>query len=138
MRKIQTKPLSLTFILHCGAKINNYLSHLSREKVMNRIDYLKKYLEEDPADIFTLYALGVEYQASGRLPEAIGVFEEVHKKDSAYLAVYYQLGKCLENAGHVRKAIDIYKQGRDLARLQKKSRTLSELNSAIEMLEDEI
>jgi hypothetical protein len=59
-----------------------------------RIDALKRMLETEPMDLFTNYALGIEYANDS---EALLVAQEQFKKvidlDSDYIAAYYQLGK---------------------------------------------
>ncbi len=101
----------------------------------NRIDQLKEFIAEDPADVFSRYALALEYSNSGNWHEAEKEFLQVIKIKKDYLPVYYQLGKLYETVNENQKAIEIYKKGIEIAKTQKNQKTLNELRGAMEELE---
>ena len=56
---------------------------------MARIDLLKGFLEENPKDSFSRYALALEYVKLAQLEDARREFETVRDGDPDYLATYY-------------------------------------------------
>ncbi len=61
----------------------------------NRLEQLLKYLDEDPKDAFTLYAIAMEYM-KGDLKKSRNYFEKLLKEHPNYLATYYQVGHLYE------------------------------------------
>jgi Tfp pilus assembly protein PilF len=102
----------------------------------SRIEMLKQYIAEDPADLFSQYALALEYAKAGNNAEAVKILEVVLEKDTNYLAAYYQLGKLYEQAGSVQKAKEVYEKGVLIAQQQRNMKTLNELRSALDSLEE--
>ena len=103
----------------------------------NRIEMLKAYLKEDPEDIFSNYALALEYLNIGENSLSCEMLENILKKDEQYLAAYYQLGKVYEKTGRTEDAKRIYEKGTTIALNQRNQRTLNELRSAYDSLNDE-
>ncbi|MBL0343264.1 MAG: hypothetical protein IPP71_21825 [Bacteroidetes bacterium] len=101
-----------------------------------RIATLKIYIEEDPKDLFSRYALALEYINSGNDTEAQKIMEALHHSYPDYLANYYHYGKLLERSGNIEKAIAIFTEGEKLAAKQKNQKTYNELRGAREELED--
>ena len=58
----------------------------------SRLQQLEKFLEDEPADTFTHYAMAIEYASMGNHAKAIEKFEEVIALDGNYVAAYHQLG----------------------------------------------
>lgn len=107
-------------------------------EVKIRIEKLNEYLKNDPGDIFSNYALALEYIGIKRNEEAILLLEKILKLDENYLAAYYQLGKSYESVSRIEEARQVYKKGIQIAVQQNKVRTKNELQSAIDsMSEDE-
>ena len=52
----------------------------------------QEFLKEEPNDSFLIYALSLEYVKENNIDLAIETLLELHQKNVAYLAVYYQLG----------------------------------------------
>jgi tetratricopeptide (TPR) repeat protein len=103
---------------------------------MERIELLKHFLEEDPGDHFSLYALALEYAKINRVGEAIVLLEQLLDLDPAYLAAYYQLGKLFELQRNIERAFGVFSKGMEVARQQKNQKTLNELQSALELLDE--
>jgi Tfp pilus assembly protein PilF len=101
----------------------------------NRVEQLKEFLAEDPGDVFSRYALALEYINSGEADAAEKEFLEVLKIKRDYLPVFYQLGKLYESRNDIEKAIAIYQSGMEIAREQNNVKTLNELRGAMEELE---
>ncbi|REJ85189.1 MAG: tetratricopeptide repeat protein [Bacteroidetes bacterium] len=102
----------------------------------NRIEILKQYLSEDPDDNFLRYALALEHFSSGELINAETNLVELLENNPEYLAAYYQLGKTFEALGKTCEAAETYSKGILVAEKQKNMKTLAELKSALEMLEE--
>ena len=102
----------------------------------SRLQQIQKMLESEPNDSFLNYALALEYAKANEIKLAIETLEQVIKRDENYLAAYYQLGKYYELINDIRKAIEVYQKGILIAKTQKNTKTLGELNEALMMLED--
>ena len=101
----------------------------------NRIELLKEFIAEDPADVFSRYALALEYFNSGLMGDSEKEYLEVLKIKKDYLPVYYQLGKLYESWNETEKAIEIYKSGIEIAKEQRNLKTMNELRGAMEDME---
>jgi Tfp pilus assembly protein PilF len=102
-----------------------------------RIEILKGYLEEDSSDVFSRYALALEWLAEGNTQAAADELAAVLQADASYLAAYYQLGRALEMLQRRDDAAHIYRKGLDIARMQRQGRTEAELAMALEGLQDD-
>jgi len=102
---------------------------------MSRIDTLKQFLEEDPKDSFSRYALAMEYAKLERDDDAIAEYRTVIENDPDYVATYYQLGKALQSQGRVDDAREAYRTGIAVAGRKGDAHTRDELTAALEMLE---
>ena len=65
---------------------------------MNRIEILKGFLEQDPKDSFSRYALALEYVKRGQTEDARREFEYVRDHDPGYVATYFQLAQLYRNS----------------------------------------
>jgi tetratricopeptide (TPR) repeat protein len=99
-----------------------------------RIQTLKKFLEDDPSDSFTLYALALEYVKIDP-QKAMDTFHLLVADHREYLPTYYQLGKLYESLGQQENAAMTYEKGILIARKQNDLKTLHELASAKEEME---
>ncbi len=98
-----------------------------------RIKMLLEYLQDDPDDPFSRYALALEYMKSEAFEEAEKLFHSVHQKSPGYLANYYHYGRLLISLSRPVEAARIIEQGMAVAQEQNDLHTLNELKS----LEDE-
>ncbi|MBK7850258.1 MAG: tetratricopeptide repeat protein [Bacteroidetes bacterium] len=101
---------------------------------MDRIELLKRYLQEDPDDSFTSYALSLEYIRLKDYQQAKSILVELNRKDPDYLAAYYQLGKVYESLQLTEEAVSVYEKGMLVARSQKNHHTFSELDTALKQI----
>ena len=103
-----------------------------------RIDILKQYIIEEPNDPFNIYALASEY-VTEEPNTALQLYEELLKNHPDYLGTYYQVGKLYQSFQQTEKAKETFEKGISLALKQQKSKTLSELRTALnEILDEEI
>ena len=96
----------------------------------DRIEKIKTFLRDNPADCFLNHALALEYIKLGDDISARKYFELNLGNDPAYVATYYHLGKLLERAGEEKNAIDIYEKGMQKAKAVNDMHSYSELQAA--------
>jgi Tfp pilus assembly protein PilF len=101
---------------------------------MNRIEILKGFLEENPNDSFSRYALALEYVKLGDHGGAVREFETVKKKDPDYVATYFQLGQLYQKIGQAHEAEKTFRTGITVAAKSGDEHTKSELEGALEAL----
>ena len=99
-----------------------------------RIEKLKAFLLQSPADCFLNHALALEYIKEEDEVSARRYFEINLANDPAYVAPYYHLGKLLERAGDNEQALKIYENGMAQAKAAKDNHSYSELQGAYEEL----
>ena len=101
---------------------------------MARIDLLKGFLDENPDDSFSRYALALEYVKLAQLGDARREFETVRDKDPDYLATYYQLGQLYLKLGLPHEAEKTFRTGITVSIKQRDDHTRSELEAALEAI----
>ncbi|HNP48541.1 MAG TPA: tetratricopeptide repeat protein [Bacteroidia bacterium] len=104
---------------------------------MDRIELLKRYLQEDPDDSFSWYALALEYIRLNDLPTAQKILSDLTKRDPDYLPTYYQLARVCEQSSQTELAIKVYEKGKEVARNAKNQHTFNELETALRLLKEE-
>jgi Tfp pilus assembly protein PilF len=102
---------------------------------LSRTDMICKLLEEDPADVFLNYALGLEFVSELNLDDGEKQFKKTLELDPNYIAAYYQLGKVYESRVQNEEALRIYREGLKKAREQGNTKAAGEFDEAIFMLE---
>ncbi len=95
----------------------------------SRIEQLQEFVNEDPSDPFSLYALALEYQKTDT-PKAIAIFSRLLHDHENYLPTYYQLAKLYETVAESSKALDVYDSGIALALKDNDTKALQELRTA--------
>ncbi len=103
---------------------------------MSRIDKLLEYMKTSGKDSFLQHALALEYIKIGNDEEARNLFNEILLREPTYIGSYYHLGKLIERAGDFDKAIRIYKRGMEESKRAGDNHTYSELQGALEDIED--
>ncbi len=102
----------------------------------DRIALLLSYLQEDPGDRFSRYALGLEYFKMNELDKARDCFEHLLKHAPDYLPAYYQAGQVLVRLNRPAQAAKALRDGIVIASQQQDQHTRSELQGALLQLED--
>ena len=100
----------------------------------DRIDKLRKMLEDQPDDTFLLYGLAMEWKKAGDHKQALEGFDRVIQQNSAYCYAYYQKGLVLEDQGDLNAAKTAYEQGIEAARKSGDDHARSELEAALSLL----
>ena len=100
-----------------------------------RIRKLKAFLEKDPKDSFSNYALALEYAGMGEQDKAISLLEDLVRHDPSYIPSYQQLGYLYRNANRRNDAIAIFKRGIEIAGRHGDTHARGEMQDAIDELE---
>src|SRR5690242_17489552 len=101
---------------------------------VDRVEKLKEFLEQDPADSFVQHALALEYVKSGDDHSAQKLFEDILQREPSYVGSYYHLAKLFERNGNNQEAIKWYEKGMQEAKKAGENHTYNELRSAYEEL----
>lgn len=98
-----------------------------------RIEQLKKMMQEEPNDPFYVYAFALEHLLTNK-PEARRLMLQVASNHPNYLPVYYQLATLYLETDEVSAAETILEKGISLAREQKNAKALHELQNLLNNL----
>lgn len=101
---------------------------------MNRIEILQGFLDGNPNDSFSRYALALEYVKLGQNEDAVREFETVKNNDPDYVATYFQLGQLYQKLGQNHEAEKTFRTGITVASKAGDEHTRSELEGALEAL----
>ncbi len=101
---------------------------------MDRIEKLKEFLKENPADSFLNHALALEYIKLGDDKQARGLFEAILQREPGYVGSYYHLAKLLERNNETDEAIKVYEKGMQMAKEAGDNHAFGELRGAYEEL----
>ena len=102
----------------------------------SRIETLKQFLTNDPSDDFSEYALALEIEKTGNRKEALLHLENILRRNPSYLAVYYHAGRMYEAEKNYASAESMYRKGTEVARQQGNTKTLNELRTALELMDE--
>ena len=102
-----------------------------------RINALKVFLDKDPDDSFSSYALALEYNGLGETDKAIATLRELLKRDPKYVAAYHQLGQLYSKINKTREAKRYYRKGIEAAEEANDAHAKREMEEALEEIEDE-
>lgn len=102
---------------------------------MERLEKLKAFLAQNPADGFVQHALALEYVKLNDDKAAREQWEALLERDEAYVGSYYHLAKLLERQGESEAAIAAYEKGMEVAKRAGDRHAYNELQSALEDME---
>ena len=103
-----------------------------------RLDSLLTFLEKDPDDSFTRYAVGLEYLKNGDDEAGERYLRETIERDADYLPAYHQLGQFYGRSGRMDDAEQIYSTGISVAARLGEHHTKSEMEQELEELQEEM
>ena len=98
------------------------------------IERLQAYLEKDPDDTFTRFALALEYQKKDDIDNARSLFEAIIEDNPEYVGTYYHLGKLYERINATELASETYQKGIRAAQTAGDPKALAELQEALQIL----
>ncbi|MBX2893901.1 MAG: tetratricopeptide repeat protein [Cyclobacteriaceae bacterium] len=100
----------------------------------DRVEMLKKYMQEDADDPFPVYALALEYQATDA-EKARALFELLLTNHPHYLPTYYMAGIFFIQCNQTDQGISILKRGLEIAKAQHNTSTVREIQGVLDNLE---
>jgi len=104
---------------------------------VSRLQQLQAFLAQDPNDSFTRYAIGLEYAKAQDYTAAIRTLEELRTIDADYVPTYLMLGGYYREVNDTANAEAIYKEGLLRARKSSDLHAASELQAALDELDDQ-
>jgi Tfp pilus assembly protein PilF len=102
----------------------------------SRLEQFKEFVELDPSDTFSRYALGMEYMGTAEYPAALQQFEEVIRLEPAEPAAYSQAAIAAENLNQIDQARILLQKGIEVATKKGDKHTREEMEAALEKLDD--
>ena len=101
---------------------------------VDRLDKLKRLVEEDPSNSFALYGIAMEYRSRGELERAAQTFEDLLTRFPRYRAAFLQQGLTLAALGEIGPAREVYEQGIRICESSGDAHAVAELREALEQL----
>ena len=95
---------------------------------MTRLEQLRQFLADDPADPFNTYALALECLKTD-VAEAEGLLLGLLKTHPDYLPTYYQAATLLSTMEKSQEALQIAEQGMKLAQMKNDLKARRELQA---------
>ncbi len=102
---------------------------------MTRLEQMLSFLEQDPTDSFTRYAVALEYMSRKEYRVAEDYLNGLRERDPNYVATYYQLGQIYTSLEEWDNAEEAYTTGSTIARKEGDLHALSELQAALDDLD---
>ncbi len=100
---------------------------------MDRKEFIKNEINQDPTDPFNHYLLAIEYQKEGALKESFDLFEEIITQFPDYVATYYTYSNALLASEEEDKAEKIIRKGIEEAEKKGAAKALKELKQLLEL-----
>lgn len=97
----------------------------------SRISTLLEYMEDDPDDAFTQFALAREYLKVGDVEKALSYYEKLAEEQPRYVGTYFHLGKLYEKMGRKEEAIETFRAGAKVALEEGDAHARAELQDAL-------
>jgi predicted Zn-dependent protease len=102
-----------------------------------RLEALRKLVEQKPDDAFARYSLAMAYRSAGRHEEAAQEFRELAQRKPDYVPTYLMLGQVLEALGHSHEAARVYEDGVAAATRGHDEHARSKLGEALENMKSQ-
>lgn len=104
---------------------------------MNRLDQLLAFLNEDPDDAFTLYAIATEYLKTNAA-QALAYYEKLLARHPGYVATYYHAAKLYAQLGRHAEAEQTFAKGLEVSLAANNRHAHRELLAAQAQFRDEL
>jgi tetratricopeptide (TPR) repeat protein len=104
----------------------------------SRLEQFKEFVEMDPSDTFSRYALAMEYLGASQFDEAVHHFQEVLRLDPTYSAAYFQASIASRKSQKLVEAKQFLTKGIEVAEKKGDWHTRDEMKAALQQLEDEM
>ena len=100
---------------------------------MDRKEFIKNEINQDPTDPFNHYLLAIEYLKEGEMEESFKQFESILSHFPDYIATYYTYANALLAAGKEERAEEIVQIGIVQAEKKGAAKALKELKQLLEL-----
>jgi len=107
------------------------------ESEKSRLEQFKEFVEMDPSDAFSRYALGMEYMGVGDYSQAISQFLEVIRLDPSDASAHFQAANAYEHLNDKDRAKAFLRKGIDAASKKGDRHAIDEMTAALEKLDEE-
>ena len=97
--------------------------------MLNRLEQLLSFYDEDPNDAFTLYALATEYKKNDK-QKALSFFETLLSEHEKYVGTYYHAAALYDELENKVEAQKTYQKGMLIARQENNQHAFAELQAA--------
>jgi len=101
-----------------------------------RLAFLEESVAKGSTDPFAWYGLAMEYRKLDRWDDALRTFEKLREIQPDYVAMYLMCGQMLEGRARKAEARAWYVDGVNRAKQKGDAHALSELEGALNTLED--
>ena len=98
---------------------------------MDRLAALQQFLQDDPDDPFTRFALAQEHAKRGETTPALAYYEGLVRDRPDYVGTYYHLGALYRALGRDDDALATYRAGVDAATRAGDAHARAELQGAL-------
>jgi tetratricopeptide (TPR) repeat protein len=102
----------------------------------SRLDTLLQFLDNDPDDSFTRYAVALEYISMGNTEQGIGYLKDLIDRDPGYVASYQQLGSMYAENDRKEDARAVLIRGIEIARQSGELHAAQEMQDVLDELEN--
>ena len=102
----------------------------------SRRESLLKFLEQDPSDSFTRYAIALEFISEGNTFEGERYLRQTIERDEEYIPAYHQLGQLYAREERNDEAIKAYTDGIAAAIRQGDAHARSEMQQELDELKE--
>ena len=101
----------------------------------DRLSVLFQFLEKDPEDSFTIYAIALEYVSQKKFNEAEKRFKQLLEFDPGYVAGYMQFAQLKEILNDISGAKELYRRGIKIAKETGDKKSAAEMEGFLDELE---
>ena len=103
----------------------------------SRLEQFREFVDLDPTDVFSRYALGMEYMGVEDYAQAVQQFEQVMHLEPSNTAAYFQAGLACQRADQRDRAIAFLKKGIEIATGKGDRHARDEMTETLEKIEEE-
>ncbi len=103
----------------------------------SRLTALQTFLEQDPSDSFTRYAIAMEYASQKDFVSAIEHLKQVILNDTNYIPAYHQLGLLYAQLGKKEESKKYFLLGIQAAKAVGDSHAQGEMQESLDELEEQ-
>src|SRR3990172_4370497 len=119
-----------------AGSVSSRFGGVIRMEEKSRLEQFKEFVELDPSDTFSRYALGMEYMSLFNFEEAIRHFQEVIRLDPKYDVAYFQAALASQKLDLVDQAKAFLQKGIQVAEMKGDLHARDEMLAALQNLEE--